>query len=127
MVHIKPFLNSLFFKFHLVFLKLSIFMMPVHFYSPNAPIPDLRRTKDRWINRSEMIGVEMNFSSQLNLLDSFYKKYYEEYKDNKIYLKAANGEFGPGYGFVEAQLLHCGFVRLMLEFWTQAILALILH
>ena len=54
---------------------------PVHFYQP---IPDTRTlTDDIWTKPSEMVGVDMNVSRQLEMLSMFCATYKSEYEELK--------------------------------------------
>jgi predicted O-methyltransferase YrrM len=58
--------------------RLGFHITPNHFYEP---IPDTRDLKDElWINRSELIGIEINEEKQINLLFQFSSKFKNEYE-----------------------------------------------
>ena len=67
---------------------------PVHFYEP---VPDTRTLKDDlWSKPSEMVGVDMNESRQLEFLSEFSSRYKSEYE--------ALGKFVGG---MDWEVLYC--------------------
>lgn len=86
----------------------GVHITPVHYYQP---IPDTRTLPaDLWQRRSSMVGVDINESFQLELLNRFRERFQGEYRSfpveptpvpHKYYLKNRSFES------VDAQILYC--------------------
>lgn len=90
--------------------KLGYHVMRNHYYSP---VPDTSKLTDEFFNRvSELKGVEMNESKQIDLLKQFAQKYRSEYDQfpakPSTYFDYHTSQ--TSYRCVEAQMLYC-FVR----------------
>ncbi len=92
------------------FESFGIHVLPVHYYSPIPDTRALKRNKDIFERRSDLLGVELNDEAQVRLLKELCSKYYEEYKllpleftgdPTDYYL--SNGSFG----FVSGQMHYC--------------------
>ncbi|HAC15071.1 MAG TPA: hypothetical protein DCE78_03890 [Bacteroidetes bacterium] len=56
---------------------LGLHIIPNHFYQP---VPDTRFIPESlWDKKSDMIGIEMNDSMQLQRIQDFKSKFYDEY------------------------------------------------
>lgn len=53
-----------------------------------------------------MIGIDVDVSDQSALLRSTVKPFEPEFRGNKPFLEGSSKEFGPGFGYIEAQCLH---------------------
>lgn len=98
------------FKLFLLFDKLGIHILPKHYY---APIPDyawLNKNKALWTGRQPLSGVYWDLDQQLEWLEQILKPYYNEVEALGFYNGAAAQGWGPGYGPIESQVLHC-FIR----------------
>jgi Methyltransferase domain len=74
-------------------------IMPVHFYNP---VPDtLELEKDVWTRRSELVGVDMNVSKQLEILSEFGAHYKSEYE-----LLHSLGAGTPDWGVLYCMIRH---------------------
>ena len=77
----------------------------------DSPIPDTRTLKDEmWLKQSELVGIDMNEQSQIQLLTMFSSRFKNEYDKfpksrtrtpYKFYLK------NDAFQFVDACILHC--------------------
>ena len=75
---------------------------PVHFYQP---IPDTRSLPETLWNRpSELVGIDMNESMQLDLLRNHFSKFRGEY--NKLSVEPPPGQKRPFHG-VDALVAYC--------------------
>jgi hypothetical protein len=75
---------------------------PVHFY---APIPDTQSLPETLWNRpSELVGIEMNESLQLDLLGNHFSKFRNEY--STLSTEPPSGEKRPFHG-VDALVAYC--------------------
>ena len=99
-----------FLQLHEASSRLGFFVLPKHYYVPIPDLRELRRTRDRWARRSEMLGVGVDLDAQQRHLETLVKPFEAEYRANSAYAKAVSGAFGPGFGHIEAQALH-GFIR----------------
>lgn len=86
--------------------RVGIHILPVHYYSPVPNILELEKTKSIWAKKSEMPGVEINLNQQATNLRTICLSCQDEYAGNKVYQEGVSKQFGPGYGYVEAQALH---------------------
>jgi hypothetical protein len=92
---------------------LGLHIIPNHFYQP---VPDTRFIpKSLWDGKSEMIGVRMNDSLQLQLIQDFKSMFYDEYNQFPP-TPLANGfsqpvalfySDNPFFGPVDAEFLYC--------------------
>jgi hypothetical protein len=74
-------------------------VIPVHYYEP---VPDTRTLRDElWKKRSEMVGLDMNRSRQLELLSKFRSDYKSEYEE----LEPAMGGI-PDWGVLYCMIRH---------------------
>jgi Methyltransferase domain len=75
---------------------------PVHFYEP---IPDTRSLPETlWSQPSELIGIDMNQSMQLDLLRNHFPKFRDEYNDLPV--EPPHGQKRPFRG-VDALVAYC--------------------
>ena len=86
--------------------RLGIHVIPVHYYSPVPNIIELERTKDEWAKKSELPALRVDLDQQAENLRAICLPYQAEYAGNAAYREAMAKQFGPGYGYVEAQALH---------------------
>jgi predicted O-methyltransferase YrrM len=87
--------------------KLGAHILPKHYYTP---IPDYRwlnENKAVWCRRVDLTGVEWDLHRQLTWLREQCDPFYGEVRGLKVYSDAVDGAYGPGYGPVESQVLHC--------------------
>lgn len=82
-------------------------LTPAHFYSSLADVGELRRQKDLWARRSDMPGIDANTADQLHRLGALIGSHEPEIRKNEIFHGAMAAGWGPGYGPIEAQVLHC--------------------
>jgi predicted O-methyltransferase YrrM len=82
--------------------------LPKHYYSPVPDCTWLRENRDLWIGRSSMTGIAWNLADQFAWLRDLCEPYYDEMSVEDY--RALSSGYGPGYGEIEAQVLHC-FMR----------------
>ncbi|HSF32807.1 MAG TPA: class I SAM-dependent methyltransferase [Candidatus Tectomicrobia bacterium] len=87
-------------------IRAGIHILPVHYYSPVPNILELQETKSVWAKKSELPGVTIDLDEQSSNLTSICLPYQREYAGNQVYRQAITGQFGPGFGYIEAQALH---------------------
>lgn len=90
--------------------RLGLFVLPKHYYVPLPDLRELRRTRDRWARRSDMLGVSVDLGAQQRAFEQMVLPFEAEYRGNRAYHAAVAGACGPGFGPIEAQALH-GFLR----------------
>lgn len=95
---------------HKLGLRLGVQILPSHYYSPAPNILELERTVDIWAKKSELPGISVSLDDQAINLRAVCTPYKNEYFGNKVYREAVSKNFGPGYGYIEAQTLH-SFIR----------------
>lgn len=97
----KPFL-----LIHRLLAKIGLLVVPSHYYA-NVPNPHhLEDTMDEWAFASELPGIETNLDEQVSNLEDYCMSYQDEYGGNPFYEQGISGEYGPGFGYIEAQALH---------------------
>jgi predicted O-methyltransferase YrrM len=94
------------FALHRLGTRLGVHVLPVHYGSPVPDLLELERTRDVWARKSALAGVAIDLEAQVRALEAICLPYQSEYAGNAAYRHAVEREFGPGYGYVEAQALH---------------------
>ncbi len=87
--------------------RARVHVQPVHYYSD---IPDrrwLRANKRLWAKRMLPIGQPWDLDAQLHWLEERCAPYLREVMGLDAFEQDAGAGFGPGYGPIEAQVLHC--------------------
>jgi len=89
--------------------QLGVHVTPVHYYQP---IPDTRALTDSvWEGRSELVGVDLNQSAQLKLLDEFsagWKQEYEKFPRSKEHVQHSQFYMdNSAFTSVDAEVLYC--------------------
>ena len=102
--------KKVFLTLHKLFLRFGLIVLPKHYYVPVRSIRELERTRDKWNRPSAMTAVHADIDDQLAWLQSVIAPHRAEYASNTHYRAAMQGQFGPGFGHVEAQALH-GYLR----------------
>jgi len=102
----KDRLKRLYFHAYKTGARMGVLVLPAHYYCSEPDIIELERTVDLWAKPSQLPGIEVDVDAQLDRLRRVCLPFREEYGKNEHYLKAAAEQYGPGFGFIEAQLLH---------------------
>lgn len=90
--------------------RLGVHVFPKHYYSPMPDFAWLRDNQEAWVGPSSMRGVRMETSEQLAWLEETCADYYKEVGGLKYFNDLTAGGWGPGFGPIESQVLHC-FIR----------------
>jgi hypothetical protein len=90
--------------------RVGVHVLPKHFYTPIADYAWLRHNQESWRHPVEMHGITWNLDEQFSWLSSLCRPYYAEVEDLRSFESITSGAAGPGYGPIEAQVLHC-FIR----------------
>ena len=92
-----------------IFERLGLHVFPVHYYSPIPDTRELLRNKQQWHKESNLSNLNFNHEEQLRLSEVFTKLQKEcELVPSFTDLRSLG--YGPGYGEIEALILHC-FIR----------------
>ncbi|MGA2000616.1 MAG: class I SAM-dependent methyltransferase [Terriglobales bacterium] len=90
--------------------RVGIHILPKHYYTPVPDYTWLAENRQAWIGRSSMPGVHWDLDEQLGWLADICAPYYSEVGGLESFRNATSSGWGPGYGPIESQVLHC-FVR----------------
>jgi hypothetical protein len=102
--------RDLWFKAFLLFEKLGVHVLPKNFYTPIQDYHWLRENKRLWTDRSSLTGIDWDVERQLDWLTEICAPYYPEVAGLEFFNESAARGWGPGFGTIESQVLHC-FVR----------------
>ncbi len=86
--------------------RFGLHLLPVHYYSPLPDRHALARSIDEWARASDMPGVEWNVEHQFTALRDVVAQSTGESDGFDAYQHATQGEFGPGFGPIEARVLY---------------------
>lgn len=87
--------------------RLGFRLQLVHYYSETPARRQLASTKGTWARDLSMRGVEWDLDEQLSWLGSHVSPYVGEVAGLDAYRRIQSGGFGPGFGPIESQALHC--------------------
>ena len=91
--------------------RLGMHVLPKHFYTPVPDYSWLREHKEAWVGRAPLRGVHWDLREQLSWLTEVCQPYYSEVEGLGIFQSMQH--FGPGFGPIESQVLHCIVSSLM--------------
>jgi len=97
-------------KIYKLFVRCSVFVLPVHYYVPIPNILEMEKNKHEWARKSELPGIDTDLDRQINNLKNICYNYKDEFLNEKIFKKAISKKLGQGYGMVEGQMLY-SFIR----------------
>ncbi len=100
-------LKRVIYQVHRLAARAGLHVLPAHYYSALPNVLELERTVETWARPSELPGIEVDLDAQLRRLRAACEPYLAETSGNPIYQEGVRGGFGPGYGYIEAQVLHC--------------------
>lgn len=89
---------------------MGLHVLPKHYYTPIADYAWLEKNLSLWARPGDLSGVHWDLDEQLRWLTDCCAPFYSEVFGLRSYREAAESGFGPGFGAVESQVLHC-FVR----------------
>jgi hypothetical protein len=107
---IRGFLRDLWFKAFQLFEKFGVHVLPANFYTSVQNYQWLKDHRQFWTARSPLIGINWEIDRQLAWLNQICAPYYSEVSGLKLFNESAKQGWGPGFGRIESQVLHC-FVR----------------
>jgi hypothetical protein len=102
--------RDLWFKAFLLFEKVGVHVLPKNFYTPIQDYHWLKEHKLLWSERCSLTGIDWEVNRQLEWLNEICAPYYPEVAGLGFYDASAAQGWGPGFGPIESQVLHC-FVR----------------
>jgi hypothetical protein len=102
--------RDLWFRAFLLFERLGVHVLPKNFYTPIQDYHWLEANKELWMGRSGLSGVEWNVERQMEWVNEICGPYHREVSGVEFHEESAAREWGPGFGAVETEVLHC-FVR----------------
>jgi len=107
---LKEHLKDIFFSVHKSLLHCKISVLPNHYYSPVPDINALSANRGTWAHESSLPGIRWELEEQSRKLTEVCQPFVSEYLGNRLYLEGVATDWGPGFGYIEAQALHA-FVR----------------
>jgi predicted O-methyltransferase YrrM len=90
--------------------RAGVHFTPRHYYTPVPDVRWLRRHTQLWEGALSLAGVGWNLDSQLERLARISTPYGHEVAGLEFYNQVTADQWGPGYGPIESQVLHC-FLR----------------
>jgi hypothetical protein len=84
--------------------RAGVHVLPKHYYTPVADRAWLRSHPSKW---RRALSLEWDYDAQLAWLRDVCRKHYGEVAGFRAYRELVAQGFGPGYGLVESQVLHC--------------------
>jgi hypothetical protein len=87
--------------------RAKVRVQPVHYYSEVPDRAALRRSADVWNRRVVPYGITWDLDAQAIWIDTVTHPYLGEVRGLASYREMADRGFGPGYGAIESQVLHC--------------------
>ena len=103
-------LRQLWFRLFLLSERLGLHVLPKNFYTPIQDFHWLENNKEVWIERARLHGIAWNLDDQLEWLAEICRPYYHEVAGLRFFEESSACEWGPGFGAIESQVLHC-FIR----------------
>lgn len=103
-------LRGLWFKAFLAFERVGLHVLRKTFYSPIQDYHWLAQNQEFWIRPCSLIGIDWCLNTQLEWLGKICGPYYSEIAGLRFFNESAARGWGPGFGAIESQVLHC-FIR----------------
>jgi predicted O-methyltransferase YrrM len=88
----------------------GVHLTPKHYYTPVPDVRWLRQHTGLWKGAFALTDVDWNLDSQLDRLARICAPHRDEVAGLEFYRRATSDKWGPGYGPIESQVLHC-FLR----------------
>lgn len=107
---LKRTLKDASFKSFLWLDRLGVHVLPKHYYTPIADHRWLEENKEAWAGRHSLVGIDWDIDQQLEWLTGIVQPFYKEVEGLDFYDELTTQKWGPGYGPIESQVLHC-FIR----------------
>ena len=107
---VRNLLKSLSFPTFFALDRAGLHVLPNHYYTPVPNYTWLRKNRDLWQRRANLVGIDWHLEKQLDWLRKICEPYYHEVEGLSSYREIERSWFGQGYGPLESQILHC-FIR----------------
>lgn len=107
---LKDAAKRMLFVVHRQLLRTGVILLPNHYYVDCPDVNSLAGSVDVWAKASALVGVTCDIENGLAQLRETCDPFISEVRGNPHYRAAADGDMGPGFGYIEAQVLHC-FLR----------------
>ncbi len=102
----KDLLKAGYFPLYRLAMRAGLVIMPAHYYTSEPNILELAAQRDVWSEKLPLQGIHVDLDEQSRALRAACVPYQPEYVGNRVFQEAVSAGYGPGYGFVEAQVLH---------------------
>ncbi len=99
--------KELLFSVHKLGLRCGVVVLPNHYYIDFPDVNQLAKTADLWAKPSQLAGIEIDLDQQAACLRAICGPFANEVRGNPHYQTAVSTDCGPGYGYIEAEALHC--------------------
>jgi hypothetical protein len=90
--------------------RAGLHLTPKHYYTPVPDVRWLRQHTQLWEGASTLPGVAWNLDAHLQRLARICAPYVQEVAGLEFFNQVTSDSWGPGYGPIESQVLHC-FLR----------------
>jgi hypothetical protein len=87
--------------------RLGVHILPKHYYTPVPDYRWLQQNRALWRRRVDLTGVCWDLEDQLTWLRRHCEPFREEVRGLEIYRAAQSAGYGPGFGPIESQVMHC--------------------
>ncbi len=99
--------KRLLFRSFLMLDRAGLHVIPKHYYTPVPDMKWLETNRPLWMGRSSLTGIAWDLDAQLNWLKDACAPFYCEVAGLEAYKSFMRDGWGPGYGEIESQILHC--------------------
>jgi len=103
----RKLLKTAYFRSFLTLERCGVHVLPSHYHSPVPNFAWLNANRAAWTGRASMTGLTWDLDRQLAWLCGICNGYYREVQGLGFYNDAVTRHWGPGYGAIESQVLHC--------------------
>ncbi len=103
---VKDLRKRLFFRCYRLALRFGFHILPAHYYTAAPNILELEKSLDLWTGPTSFPGMHVDLDEQLEALKRVCLPYRAEYAGNAFYREAVRENYGPGFGYIEAQVLY---------------------
>ncbi len=90
--------------------RAGVHLTPRHYYTPVPDVRWLRQNARLWEGASTLAGVAWDLDGQMERLRDTCASYVHEVAGLELFNRVTSDGWGPGYGPIESQVLHC-FLR----------------
>jgi hypothetical protein len=90
--------------------RIGVHLLPKHFYTPIPDYAWLSENRSHWDGRAQMSGVHWDLDEQMGWLAGICSPWLSEVQGLEAIAGFSRGGYGPGFGPIDAQVLHC-FMR----------------